>query len=715
MTITPLPSWLSLISLFKTERLNSEQLLEKWINEDEVGGWLSKSAWSLAMIGLWKERQRTDKNKKLVIWIPDFFCNGSLTPLRSLDVELIFYQISHDFEPDYKSCRTEAKKNPPDIFLIVHYFGKVANGAAAKEFCVLNKCWLIEDAAHVLRPNNGIGKFGDFVLYSQHKLLPIYDGATLIVREKGPSLFGKEFIEGLGPSESWPVKLRVRFKGETFFLKGRFDSILWLIKRILQKCLIRKKVKKSLSPLNEPIQLISHFDPEMSTLSKKLLKSELSRLAIVSSHRHRNSNIWDYILSGDNMYLDNFFLSKTSYVNDSVPYLAVIKTNNNYKKTFNELQGLQSQPTTWPDLPPEVVKNSEKHVRAIELRKSRIYLPVHQSITNKELINILGKTKRLVKEGSIDGKLCLISSQNEWEHFFKQIERSNLLQSWSYGSAKFKCEGWAVSRWVYKNSEGKKLAIFQVLEKKILGIIKLRRINRGPLFFPEVNQQERIKVCFEILKFGNIWERRILTIAPEFLFTGLNFSTIISNKVYIPSPKGYESIWVNLKKDTDKLRSSLSTSWRNKLKISEKNNIQIEIGANEELKKWMLVTYSENMKIKGFTGISLPILKHLFNSKSKNCEIIICRASIDKTNISGLCVVTHGSSATYLIGWTGQLGRKKRANHFMLWSVIKELKVRGLEWLDLGGIDAESTPGITDFKLGMGGERYELMGESWKF
>ena len=171
MTITPLPSWLSLISLFKTERLNSEQLLEEWINEDEVGGWLSKSAWSLAMIGLWKERQRTDKNKKLVIWIPDFFCNGSLTPLRSLDVELIFYQISHDFEPDYKSCRTEAKKNPPDIFLIVHYFGKVANGAAAKEFCVLNKCWLIEDAAHVLRPNNGIGKFGDFVLYRQHKLL----------------------------------------------------------------------------------------------------------------------------------------------------------------------------------------------------------------------------------------------------------------------------------------------------------------------------------------------------------------------------------------------------------------------------------------------------------------------------------------------------------------------------------------------------------------
>jgi hypothetical protein len=33
----------------------------------------------------------------------------------------------------------------------------------------------------------------------------------------------------------------------------------------------------------------------------------------------------------------------------------------------------------------------------------------------------------------------------------------------------------------------------------------------------------------------------------------------------------------------------------------------------------------------------------------------------------------------------------------------------------LGGIDEELTPGISAFKLGLGGEQYELVGEYWKW
>ena len=36
------------------------------------------------------------------------------------------------------------------------------------------------------------------------------------------------------------------------------------------------------------------------------------------------------------------------------------------------------------------------------------------------------------------------------------------------------------------------------------------------------------------------------------------------------------------------------------------------------------------------------------------------------------------------------------------------LKKQGIRWFDLGGIDEDKTPGISEFKLGVNGERYLL-------
>lgn len=46
-----------------------------------------------------------------------------------------------------------------------------------------------------------------------------------------------------------------------------------------------------------------------------------------------------------------------------------------------------------------------------------------------------------------------------------------------------------------------------------------------------------------------------------------------------------------------------------------------------------------------------------------------------------ICVALHGNSATYLIGWNGDVGRKLKANQFLLWNSIVILKK-----MDLGGL-----------------------------
>jgi lipid II:glycine glycyltransferase (peptidoglycan interpeptide bridge formation enzyme) len=83
--------------------------------------------------------------------------------------------------------------------------------------------------------------------------------------------------------------------------------------------------------------------------------------------------------------------------------------------------------------------------------------------------------------------------------------------------------------------------------------------------------------------------------------------------------------------------------------------------------------------------------------------------------VAGICLARHGNAATYLLGWNGDEGRRYRANHYLLWEAIRRLPGSDTAWLDLGGLDEENTPGITSFKMGLNGERYELIGEYWKW
>ena len=87
------------------------------------------------------------------------------------------------------------------------------------------------------------------------------------------------------------------------------------------------------------------------------------------------------------------------------------------------------------------------------------------------------------------------------------------------------------------------------------------------------------------------------------------------------------------------------------------------------------------------------------------------RAHAETEAVAGILLVRHGDAATYLIGWNGDEGRKRKANNRLLWEAVGELSRRGVRWFDLGGIDERLTPGIAAFKRGMNGAEYRLAGE----
>jgi lipid II:glycine glycyltransferase (peptidoglycan interpeptide bridge formation enzyme) len=274
-------------------------------------------------------------------------------------------------------------------------------------------------------------------------------------------------------------------------------------------------------------------------------------------------------------------------------------------------------------------------------------------------------------------------------------------------------EGWVVQRLVFSKSD-LPVAIVQILEKRIAGLFKVYRINRGPLFFPNVSFEDKMSVLCNLFKLGDIFHGSILFIAPELDFSGVNSAFLISNKVRSYNPRNWTSAWLDLNLDEQSLRSNLNGKWRNALVAAEKNIIEVEFGSSPELMDWMTDKYKENMLRKGFEGIPLHTLKELYENSYSNCPLIICRVRKDDEYIAGICIACHGSSATYLIGWSGLLGRELKANYFLLWNTFQFLRLKGFRWFDLGGIDNEGNIGVAEFKLGINGEPYSLIGEGWK-
>ena len=67
-----------------------------------------------------------------------------------------------------------------------------------------------------------------------------------------------------------------------------------------------------------------------------------------------------------------------------------------------------------------------------------------------------------------------------------------------------------------------------------------------------------------------------------------------------------------------------------------------------------------------------------------------------------MLILQHGTTATYHIGWTGDLGRKTSAHNLLLWQAQNWLAEGGCIRLDLGPMDVSDAAGLARFKQGSG-------------
>lgn len=680
LTVRPSPRIRDLVRALLVSPPGITEVTAPWRGDGEVAGLLSRSSWSLALIAIWRRRLFPAAAPR--VWIPESLAEPAIQPLRLSGAVIVRYPLDGALEPDARECDRLAAGNTVDVFVIVHQLGRPCRTDAARQLCAKHGGWLVEDAVHALRPVGGIGTQGHFVLYSPHKHLAVPDGAVLVAR----SPLDAAAREAIGPPSSWPAQLVAVDVGLQHGGSTESSATLgWLTRSMLDRWVARRAISRRI-PLT---------GPAASQTTVRLLRGARSQLIHAARERRRKLLLWDALVAGE--------------------------------RDGGARPGARPGTSDW--LPAVASYEVERAAAGLRHRWQHHRLPVcaspagadertaclatHHRLDEREM------TRRFVRSESPRHETSRglriewdKASREQWTAWLTSAGRSNLLQAWAYGEAKAASGGLAVSRAVFFQDEAP-IAIAQVLQKR-LGPVGIMRVNRGPLMLSEptpATGERLLRLMARDLGAGRL---RPLSIAPETPLTGESIASLSRPGLRRIARPGAQSVWIDLRKDLPALRASLRGKWKRwakDLDSPEKRGLSVDASTDVAAFEWMMHRYRELMLDRDFAGPPVSLVEQLRARAADREELVTVRAYADGEPVAGICLAAHGAAATYLVGWNGPLGRKLAANQFLFWFAIRYLKEQGFQWFDLGGLDEDKTPGITDFKLGMGGQPYELVGE----
>ncbi|MHA1834662.1 MAG: hypothetical protein ACTSV7_11830 [Candidatus Baldrarchaeia archaeon] len=267
------------------------------------------------------------------------------------------------------------KYGPPDIFILVHYFGFPNKISEALEFCRTVGAELIEDCAHVLMPFGEVGKYSLVTAFSPYKLLPVPKIGLLVVPE---DLSIKQDL-----CRQW-------FEVDTF---------RWIGKRLLQSFLTKCKIpwRRKVLPFDSDPEIEVKEDHRVSPLPLRLLGSVEPEMEKIKKIRRNNYN--RLIQEIDHLDWELIRPLYTFLPEEVCPYVLPLRLRKDIITRVYQILNRSGIPAqTWPDLPPEIKESSSRHSVALRLRKEIITIPVHQSLTDKQISYIATHLQKSVLE-----------------------------------------------------------------------------------------------------------------------------------------------------------------------------------------------------------------------------------------------------------------------------------------------------------------------------
>lgn len=112
--------------------------------------------------------------------------SGVFDPVRNNHIGFDFYRLNKDLSVDLEYLDILLMSNEYKALLIIHYFGFIQNDMnIIRQKCDQYNVILIEDCAHTFfskQKDIQVGEWGDFSIFSIHKILPTLDGGFFRIK-----------------------------------------------------------------------------------------------------------------------------------------------------------------------------------------------------------------------------------------------------------------------------------------------------------------------------------------------------------------------------------------------------------------------------------------------------------------------------------------------------------------------------------------------------
>jgi len=301
-----------------------------------------------------------------------------------------------------------------------------------------------------------------------------------------------------------------------------------------------------------------------------------------------------------------------------------------------------------------------------------------------------------------------VSDKAEWDALIAASPMPHLPQAFAYGEGK-SATGWIVRRVVFSVA-GRPVAYAAVLQLRRFGVTLLNRVNRGPVFLQDDPSQAITVAVYNALRrrFGRFW-RGPLLIAPALLMGQPARIALRQAGYRVRHQHAWQSGRIDLTVSEDALWMGFASTFRNRVRNAEKAGAELRVADDAATFEWMIARHLENMGEKKFSAVGGELLRAMRETAPE--EVTVFQLIRGGAPVAGMSVVRFGRIAEYHIGWFGPEGRKLNAGNFLMWQVMREMKRRGVERFDVGGLRAGD--GYTRFKQTMHPVEYELAGEWW--
>ncbi len=656
-------------------------------DKDDKLYYFSRSSWAICSVALLR--------KNACIFIPEYYCDEAIFLLRKIKVKIIFYKINEDNSFDISDIKKKAKLYKPDIILFCNFFGINHFKSYLYDLKKTYNSIIIEDSTHSLIPNYSIGNKGDFIIYSPYKLVPIPTGSIMVSKQNLPGLSINE--DNFFINKIINAGIDVPNKKTNIF-----QILKWSSKQILKIFGINKI---RIEPFEKDYYLKSEkelYHPALDIFSKYLMRQFLSNSQNILEKRKQMFNLISKVIKQKSIKFSKSITLKEK-ANKHYPYMIEIEGDQiNLKKFYNYLKELNLPVLTWPSLPIEVKENLGNNVSVIKKRNSKFYIPIHYQ--PKNFIKLLSEEEF----NSYDFEFIKVDNK-DWLKLYNKCKKKNILNNIYYLNSQEKIFG--IKNQKYKIVfQGEEIALFVLLKKKFL-FLNFNRINRSPIYLNQ-NLDKKLKenLIKKILQFENDKPFTITKFSPEYSNSYHSSFIDYKKKNFIFDGDGWKSSIIDLKDDILKIRENLNQKWRNSLNAFEKRNIIIEEENSNQIINDLITYYEKLQKMNNFKGINKKFLKYFLENSFKK---IYC-AYDDKIFLGYICISTDFNTGTYLLGFANDKGRKINVMNGLMWKAIVDLKEKNFDYLDLGGMDNNSTPGIFKFKSGLNAKNYSLIGSSKK-